>query len=66
MSTKVVKFLIINIISIIFAQIFGWVTKTEALLGLIFVILVYVLRVLCEILESIKNFRNKIEKEKEQ
>jgi hypothetical protein len=34
---------------------FGWVTKTEALLCLIFCVLAYVLRVLAEILEIFKN-----------
>jgi hypothetical protein len=65
-----IKYLVILTVSIIFSFACGWVTKTEALLGLIYVTLAYILRVLCEILENIKNYRKKIdklnEKEKEQ
>jgi hypothetical protein len=60
-----IKYLIILAISIVFAFAFGWVMKTEALLCLIYIALMYILRVLCEILENIKN-RGKVEKEKEQ
>jgi hypothetical protein len=65
MKTWEIKYLIILTIAIISAPAFGWVTKTEALLGLIYVTLAYILRVLCEILENTKNYREKIDKEKQ-
>ncbi|MDR1340187.1 MAG: hypothetical protein LBK58_09070 [Prevotellaceae bacterium] len=66
MRTWEIKYLTVLAISIVLAFAFGWAAKTEALLGLIYITLAYILRVLCEILENIKDYREKIEKEKEQ
>jgi ABC-type phosphate/phosphonate transport system permease subunit len=58
MKTREMQLLIVLVIFILFAFVFGWITRTDALLCLIFITCSYMLRILCEILENIKSKQN--------
>jgi hypothetical protein len=59
MKTYEIRYLTALFLFTYCAIIFEWITRTEALLFMIFVVLMYVLRVLCEICENIKNNHKK-------
>jgi hypothetical protein len=59
MKPSDIQHLIVLMLFLACAIIFGWATRTEALLCMIFIVLAHVLRVLCEIRENIKNNHEK-------